>query len=222
MGFCNIMYFVLAILCIFHLQLSAFLSYNKQTAYSNSQIQHFINSLTYEMGSQRLSIWKTPILGRGNECIFNLMPLVAPNMLALIEHWLEVGGYQLENRGIIFERYLKRVFRERSMESYECKIPAKQKYCIAETNKEEEIDLILCLKKVVLIAEVKCISYPMEPRDYHNAMTIILHGVSQAKRKARFIEVNKFAFVSDLGDTSNKAFISVNMPGQNGHFDRPD
>ena len=62
---------------------------------------------------------------------------------------------------------------------------------ISNNKKFEEIDLLLILKDVVIVAEIKCIKFPIEPRDKHNSIRRLTEGVKQVKRKVNFLTLNK-------------------------------
>ena len=141
--------------------------------------------------------------------LFALMPICLPRILYLIDEWLERCKIDLKSRGASLEIHIKQTLsRTLSRKLYQfhiCPISNLQ----AGPNDREEIDLIINFKNVVLVAEIKCIKYPMEARDYHNATKRLKEGAVQIQRKAQFLMVNKNLLNKWVGDIDDKEIISV-------------
>lgn len=71
---------------------------------------------------------------------------------------------------------------------------------------EEEIDVLISMKNVVLLADAKCIHYSIEPFNYSEAWQRLKEGCEQVIRKVEFVKNNPQYF-SRLGDFSSKTFI---------------
>jgi len=61
----------------------------------------------------------------------------------------------------------------------------------------------------VLVAEVKCIKYPFESRDFHNGLSRLKHAAVQVKRKVEFLKKHRNEVSSQTGDMSNKSLLPV-------------
>ena len=119
-----------------------------------------------------------------------ILPLISPNTLRMLDYWLEKGGFDLDSRGLLFEEHIKNVLsNEFKSKGYEFNIPIENIFR-NNNDKFEEIDLIVELKKITLLAEVKCIKHPFYPRDYYNMHSRLSEGVEHINRKAKFLKDN--------------------------------
>ncbi len=182
---------------------------SRRSDYSGKQIKEFINVISTRKG-ERINFWNTPIYRtESRECYIPLLTSVHPNILNLIDYWIDKGGIDLDTRGKLLETYLKNTLLGVIVKKgYSCKIPKISKFEVSK-NRFEEIDLIIVLKTIVILAEVKCIKYPMEIRDEHNAIKRLSKGGEQIKRKSKFISENSGIFAGELGDISNKEIVEI-------------
>jgi hypothetical protein len=163
-----------------------------KTKYSKAQIIQIIEIFIHKDGI--FNIWEQPLHEIDNYLFPIMLPLTSPNTLRMIDFWLEKGGFNLEKRGKLFENHLIEVLLKALNEKgYKVNIPKKNIYK-NRYGQQEEIDLIVELKNVTIIAEVKCIKYPFGPRDYHNMYKRLSEGAEQINRKATFINSNKSDF----------------------------
>lgn len=184
----------------------------KTTFYSEMDIKTFLSLITSDGNSEtRLNLWKTPLIRYRNIYYVCIPSIIAPNFLYLIDEWLEEGGYgaELEERGKIFESFVKETASTHLVQkNLPFNIPKKDKF-YNEKNEYEEIDFIISLEDLLIVAELKNIKYPMEPRDYHNSLKRLREGAEQAKRKSEFIIHNQKCFTKDLGDVSKKRILPL-------------
>lgn len=177
-----------------------------KTKYTNDQIKQVITLLSHKDGIY--NIWERPIMSYNNLLIPLLMPIIATNILRLIDYWLEKGGLDLEFRGKLFERHLKIVIQnDINKKGYFVNILDQNDFRNIN-NDHEEIDLIFELKTIIVIAEIKCVKFPFDPRDYHNMYNRLKDGSVQVKRKTDFIKSNVKDFQNKFNDAS-KEIISV-------------
>lgn len=191
----------------FYIKYSELIEYiSKKTHFSKKQINQIVDLLTHKEGYY--NIWERPLILIGDQLLPLLMPLIAPNTLRLIDYWLEETGFNIEDRGKLFERHLKKELKRAvSKKGYFVNILDKSLFKNLK-NEKEEIDLIIELKNKILIAEVKCIKYPFDPRDYHNTYKRLNLASNQVKRKASFIQSNIKYFSSEFNE-STKEIISL-------------
>lgn len=180
------------------------------TIYSKKQIELFLEMNTNTMDNNcRINLRSKPLLLLGNTYLCLVSAIVTPNYSYLTDVWLDAAGVDLTRRGKDFERYIKKSLEDvLSKKGYSYNIPQINKF----TNKDgkyEEIDLLINLKNVVVIAEVKCIKYAMECRDTHNNLKIVKNAANQIKRKADFIKVHKDELSDFIGDMEGKKIIKV-------------
>jgi hypothetical protein len=159
-----------------------------KTKYSQAQIKDLIELFSHKEGYH--NIWEKPLIEFDNYLIPIMLPLLSPNTLRMTDFWLEKGGFDLDTRGVLFENYLKEFLLDTlNRKGFFVNIPDKN---IFRNTKDdfEEIDLIVELKNITIIAEVKCIKYPFDPRDYHNMLSRLSDGAKQINRKIDFIQKN--------------------------------
>jgi hypothetical protein len=178
-----------------------------RTTFSNKQINDFFELIVHKQ-SERINLWKKPFLRKGDFLFFTYLPVISPMTVGLIDNWIENSGLSLKDRGTHLENYIKKTIdKELSRKGFFFKIPNRKKY--KSTNGNEEIDLIIILKSIIVFCEIKCIKFPMMPRDYHNSIERLKGGAEQIVRKTKFILENQNDFIDDLGDISNKEPINI-------------
>jgi hypothetical protein len=176
-----------------------------KTKYSLVQVKQIIELFCHKEGFS--NIWERPIIELERYLIPVMLPLLSPNSLRMLDYWLEKGGFDLDSRGALFEKYIKdELLYTLTRKGFKVNIPTKN---IFRNKKDEfeEIDLILELKNITLIAEVKCIKYPFDPRDYSNMHQRLSEGAEQINRKTEFLKNN----INDFDDESYlfKPFVKL-------------
>lgn len=180
------------------------------TIYTKNQIESFIELIESKYDSNsRINFWSKPVWKFDDFYYFMLSNIISPNYSFLVDEWLHTIGYDLKVRGTDFERYIKVELRKALLKrKFEGLIPDKNKYYIDE-RQYEEIDLIVNLKNVVIIGEVKCIKYPMDSRDSYNNLKILRKAAEQIIRKTDYIYDNRNCFHDDFGNIESKKIIKV-------------
>ena len=152
-------------------------------------------------------IWTLPLYKiKGYYCL-PFYPIVNSMPYNLIENLMQRGGYDLEKRGKDFEQYVYKMIAE-AKPQFPLVCKAARKYKKGPDDEGEEIDIIVSLRDIVVVAEAKCIHYSMEPQNYYDAWDRLKYGAEQAKRKAGYMSEHPEAF-TDLGDVSKKIIIPV-------------
>jgi len=80
---------------------------------------------------------------------------------------------------------------------------------------EEEIDLVIKTETTIIVAEIKCITYPSEASDFYSSFQTIKKAKNQVLRKAKFLEDNWSKFEHLLGKKGERKIekiIVVNFP----------
>lgn len=174
----------------------------KLTGIRLNTVQKVLNA--FEVDWQRYNdIWTLPLYRIGDYYCLPFYPIVNSMPYNLIENLMQRGGYDLEQRGQDFEQYVYRMIAEANHQ-YALKCVAARRY----GEKKEEIDLIVALRDIVVLAEAKCIHYSMEPQNYGNAWERLTGGAEQALKKAAYMKAHPELF-TDLGDVSKKRIIPV-------------
>lgn len=185
--------------------------YNKLN-FSKQQIKEVINLMIYEKGT--VNIWEQPLIAQGANLLPIVLPTISPNSLRLVDYWLEKGGFDIDARGKLFENHIKKEMKQEILnKGFSVNIP-KNNIFLSRKKEKEEIDLIIELKTIIIIAEIKCIKFPFEPRDFHNMLKRLKTAASQIKRKTKFVSENIADFTHDIFDISKKIFplIITNYP----------
>lgn len=155
--------------------------------------------------SQYNDIWTSPLILNGEYYSVPFFPIINCVPYNVIDTLLERGGYSLDERGKVFEKYIhKRIMNEKHDYSVNC--ATSRHYGTDDDG--EEIDLIVVLRDLVILCEAKCIHYSMDPQDYHNAWTRLTDGAEQAKKKASFVE-NHLELFEELGNIRGKRVLPI-------------
>lgn len=150
-------------------------------------------------------IWTSPLFRIKDHYCLPFIPIVRSQPYNIIESLMQKGGYDLEKRGKDFEQYVYKQIAEAKHE-YEVNCIASKKF--GSKGKGEEIDLLIGLRDIVVLAEAKCIHYSMEPQNYGDAWDRLKHGAEQALRKKAYVEEHPEMF-AELGDVSKKKIVPV-------------
>ena len=148
-------------------------------------------------------MWTSMIYPVSDYYLLPFYPILYSSPYNVIDQMMLRGGVDLDNRGKLFERYLYQQLTEKRT-SYPIKCLKAGDY--GDNGDNEEIDVVVGMKNVVLVANAKCIHYSVEPINYAEAWGRLEEGCEQAIRKADFVR-NHPEFFNALGDTSNKKFI---------------
>jgi hypothetical protein len=191
--------------------------FNKTTKYSGNQIKIFINLLIQKENNHNLFLHS--IYEEDDHYFFSHSSIKRANMLYLVDKWLEVGKCDLAERGFKFEDYIKDYLRDEKLNEFAKfnMIEQSMFYFLDDNNVrlEEEIDLVITTETTVIIAEIKCTTYPLEPDDFYSSFQTIKKAKNQVVRKAKFIEDNWIKFEHILGKKEDKKIekiIIVNFP----------
>lgn len=190
-----------------------------KTKYTSKQVNYFINLLVNKK-DQRLNFWDYPFLEKEGYYFVPLLSFLNPLIFVLSDKWLEDSGFDLDERGSFFEKNIIENFTQAlTNKKYNFTIPKTSKFTLDNGN-FEEIDLIINLKNIVIIAEVKCIKYSLTPRNEFNALKRLAEGAKQVNRKAEFIISHSEKFQNEIGDILGKKIIKIvltNFPSYSGY-----
>jgi hypothetical protein len=180
----------------------------QRTVYPLAQLETFIDLITGKYGD-RLNLWDRPLVQYEDDLYVTYLPILNPILLNLIDYWLDQGGFSLDERGNLLEKYLTGVIGSAiSDKGYQGQIPTSAKI-YNKLKQFEEIDFLLNLKDIVVIAEVKCIKYPFEARDHHNALNRLKEAAGQVKRKMAFLKLYESEVTSQTGDMTGKTIVPI-------------
>lgn len=160
--------------------------------------------------SQHNDIWIRPIQETPTDYLMAFFPMEQAMTYHIIDSILESGGYDMKKRGTNLEQYIYKQINNNKQKFPVTILPARKYGAM-----KEEIDVIVGLKDVVVVADAKCIKYPMEAQGYHdNWQEVLMGGCEQVLRKKEYVKNNPEVFIQ-LGDYSRKAFcplVITNFP----------
>lgn len=174
----------------------------KLTGISTWKIQKVLDGLSVDWGKFN-DIWKSMLYPVGDYYLLPFFPLINSAPYNVIDSLLLKGGLDLQDRGKVFEKYLYDYLKSRNS-SYPITCMPTGMY--GKTGEEEEIDVLIGMKNVVLVGDAKCIHYSVEPINYAEAWGRLKEGCEQAKRKAEFVRQHPEYF-KELGNYSGKKFL---------------
>lgn len=182
--------------------------FKRRSTFSITQIRAFMSLLLYSSEDKGYNFWQRLIVQHENYYVFPLLNAHSPNILYLIDEWLNKAGYDLKKRGLLFENYIKTEVKILMDEKkYAHILPQRKKFKYGVD--EEEIDIILNTKHSVLIGDIKCIRHPLGVIDYYKFYDKLTKGAEQVEKKVNFLKRHKDFFINDIGDIENKEIIKV-------------
>lgn len=191
-----------------------------RSQYTLKQIIAFIKRISFEVGD-RINLWDKPLVRYGANLYLNYLPTIAPIIYNLIDFWIENGGFNLDERGKLLEQYLRKSCSQiLKRKNFTGSILTESSF-YNKSRQKEEIDLVLILKHVIVIAEVKCIKYPFESRDAHNTVKRLHKAAKQIKRKKDFLDTYRNEISGLSGFIEDKEIIPIvitNFPSYSGHM----
>ncbi|PXA86546.1 hypothetical protein DMC47_34405 [Nostoc sp. 3335mG] len=166
-------------------------------------------------------IWHRPLIT--SEDGANLMivagALVWGSPLRAVERWLQAGkGTDLtkSSNGLRFEREL-RDKAAASLVANPILAPASSKV-ISVPGREgvEEIDIVLRIGETIIVGEIKCFIGPADPIERYDYLRKLEDAAEQARRKARWLDVNRNAAAEILpaADQDELRFVPLVIVNQ--------
>lgn len=186
------------------------------TVFQERQVIKFLELIVANQDTKnkypRFNSWEKMLIESDGYYYFPLLPLIGCNILQLIEGWLEKCGESPANRGHSFENYCKARLgkKEEKSNCVDRKILEEIKFKLeTEVNEREEIDLVLLLGDYIVVGELKTLSYPMTPLQWHTANSQIANGVTQVIRKSEFFKKYRTKLIGKYPDIMNKQVVPV-------------
>ena len=180
----------------------------ERTNYPFTVINQFIKLISNPEGKW-INFWNYPLLVIEEDILAPFLTITSPMIFHLIDNWLTYGGYDLKERGTLLEKYVReRLDIALNNKGYTYNILQQKKIKI-NSGESEEIDLLIILKDIVIIADIKCIRYPMEIRDYHNNYERLRDGSCQVNRKTEFIKKHQKELIRIIGDIGDKPIVKL-------------
>jgi len=187
------------------------------TKYTEKQIIIFMNLLTQKGDKHNLFLY--PVYEHQDYYFFAQSTIKRANMLYLVDKWLEMGKCDLALRGFKFEDFIKDYLRNEKLNEFaKFRIIEQSKFSFLDNEnirREEEIDLVLTTESSIIIAEIKCTTYPLDPDDFYSVFQTLKKAKNQVVRKSNYIEDNWNQFEKVLGKREGRKIekiIIANFP----------
>lgn len=148
-------------------------------------------------------LWESPIYDIKDHYVIAIFSVVDAQIYNLIDSIIKRGGVDLDVRGKMFERYLHRIIPNCNKQGYKVVMPQQQQF------KGEEIDILISLKDLVIVADAKCIRHSMEANNRHDDWNTIIHASEQATKKLEYVKSHQEEFEPLIGDYSKKQFMPL-------------
>lgn len=153
-------------------------------------------------------MWNAPLYDCGEYYTFPIFSISQGMSYNIIDCIMIRGGLNLQKRGPLFEKYVADEIKKEHMHGYMRNVFGSRKY---ERNKGDfqEIDCIVELRDIVVVAELKCIQYPMTPQNHHDCRKRLRQGCEQALIKAKYVKDNPRLFYRVSTTLPDKRIIPV-------------
>lgn len=137
-------------------------------------------------GSPSRDLWAQPLIECEEDYCLVIPCILSVHLLRIVETWMRQGELDLERRGPEFEQFCRTELKEvlicsplrRSIQI--CQEPIVFK---PESDREEEIDLVIILGEAILLVEAKCILWPDDAIQIANYRDTVEKAATQIARK---------------------------------------
>lgn len=141
-------------------------------------------------GSPSRDLWAQPLIECEEDYCLVIPCILSVNLLRIVETWMRQGGLDLERRGPELEQFCRSELREIILRS-----PLKRSIQICQepivfkpqSDREEEIDLVIILGETILLLEVKCILWPDDAIQIANYRDTVEKAAAQIARKRKAV-----------------------------------
>lgn len=168
---------------------------------SKSKTAEILNFLTFtgafKKNTPRDDFWRNPLIRLNeNEFLLLIEPILHPVGVRCFEGWLLSAGVNVDAKGKEFENFIKTSIKENISKnplklSYDImELETKNKDILSINGEGEEIDLLLRIENLIIVAEAKCITTSDSPISYWHNLKAIKKGSEQARRKLSFVQKN--------------------------------
>ncbi|PVX82457.1 hypothetical protein [Paraburkholderia unamae] len=167
-----------------------------------SRATSIVKFLTYS-GAYHQELYGHPLVPVSRTAVSPcLAGIYSPNIHRLTDVWLRELGEQLEQRGPVFERFIRAHVAESAAESPTLSesasvLPEALNFTVPG-RRPEEIDLVVVIENLVLVGEVKCMLQPTESQETARHRQKVELAANQIARKAAFVRDNATAFREQL------------------------
>ncbi len=151
------------------------------------------------------SVWSEPLVPEPNTGKLHILlaPILSASPVRRVEAWMERGGISdsrgIKGRGKPFERHVRMALAEVLSNNKLLTDTAVAEHGLKRKGDSEEIDLLVRVGDVVLVAEVKCFVAPSEPIEKHNHLRNLGNATAQAESKRAWAEANRQRIARALG-----------------------
>lgn len=156
---------------------------------SNELAYSIIKLMTFK-SEIKCEIWTHPLIEIDSDTIVPVFSaIMVGNLLRTFEYWLKSSGIKFSEKGYLFEKTIRSSLESELKNNHIIKdyYICPEGILLSCNGKNEQIDIVIRIGNKILIAEAKCIVYPVEPSEYFNYANVVNHAVEQIKRKYQFV-----------------------------------
>jgi hypothetical protein len=166
--------------------------------FTKEQVLNVIDLMTFK--KRKHDLWSRPLIKVDHDhytAIFSALDI--PNLSHVVADWMRLGDLTIDEKGPEFEKISYNKLCSSNKLSNARVFPSmKFKSC----GKQEQIDLIIKLGKVIILSELKCTLFPHDPYQIHRYYEELNGAAKQIKRKTKHVMDNLNVFLNKLELTS--------------------
>ena len=184
--------------------------------FSAEQAASIVNLLTCDLADLTnlftKGFWAAPLVSidGGTNTAIVLPSVRVGSAIRRVESWLDRGGLSDHlsdaRRGIRYEAWVRKelydgLTKNALLPNCQCAPNAVTRV----RDSGEQIDLVIALGDLLVVGEVKCFLYPIEPSERHDYLRKLADAGDQAVRKAKWLVDNPTEIVKALGISAERA-----------------
>lgn len=168
---------------------------------THDESRRIIKFFTYKP-QPSCELWVKPLIKLDDDQIIPLLsPLLSGNILRTMERWMKEAGLDLGSRGRLFEGHARHSLKE-ALDSSKILTNTgvlMRPFRFRSSEGEEEIDIVLWFKNVVLVGEAKCTILPTEPLEFYRYYDDLKTKSDQIRGKLNAVLSNTQGALAQLG-----------------------
>jgi hypothetical protein len=171
-------------------------------------------------GTARDDSWSYPLIPLSDERLTLVVPVLQTASLSrLVENWMDRGGLDLDQRGPLFEKFMRRKCREAIAENKMLASSGVAQGPVDLDSSVGDLDVVLWLGTTVLVCEAKCHRDVVTSLEEHHHRGVLVHAAEQLSARRKFIDDHpevlreKLVSLGYVGDAKDVHYaILTNLP----------
>lgn len=168
------------------------------------QQAHAILDFLIYSGKPEQELWTQPLIPLNSSSVSPIISAaLSPNLSRMIDVWLQQLNVDLAKRGPLFENFVNHDIQSLITNSSHLQnaksLPNGMTFS-PKNDRKEQIDTVLIIGDLVILAELKCIKRPTDRKQNFYHRQTIINAVSQIKRKSESALRNADEFRKQLSE----------------------